>query len=81
MGIEHVGAQRQDFDERVLQQIRSVKSTYPNLKVSVDGSVNKGTIHALVEAGADRLVIGSALFDEIDIESALEDFENTITDL
>jgi ribulose-phosphate 3-epimerase len=81
MGIERVGVQRQDFDERVLQQIRSVKSTYPNLKVSVDGSVNKSTIHALVEAGADRLVIGSALFDEIDIQSALEDFENTITDL
>lgn len=81
MGIEHVGAQRQEFDERVLDQIRSVKAAYPNLKVSVDGSVNKRTIHALVEAGADRLVIGSALFDEIDIQSALEDFENTITDL
>ena len=81
MGIERVGFQHQAFDERVLDQIRMVKKLYPNIKVSVDGSVNKSTIHALVEAGADRLVIGSALFDEIDIQSTLEDFENIITDL
>ena len=76
MGIATIGKQMQAFDERVIGQIKKVKELFPDKAVSVDGSVNKNTAHALVEAGASRLVIGSALFNVMDITKEIEDFEN-----
>lgn len=78
MGIEIIGKQRQQFDTRVLDQITKVRAIAPNIPISVDGAVNRSTAHDLVQAGATRLVIGSALFDEIDTQGAIEDFRNLI---
>jgi ribulose-phosphate 3-epimerase len=81
MGIAAIGKQRQPFDERVIGQILKVRALAPNMIISVDGAVNKTTAHPLLAAGANRLVIGSALFDEVDIQSTVEDFQNLKTDL
>lgn len=78
MGIEIIGKQRQSFDHRVLEQVAKVRTIAPELPISVDGSVNKETAHALVEAGATRLVIGSAIFDELDTGGVIEDFQNLV---
>ncbi len=78
MGIEIIGKQRQKFDGRALDQIKQVRALAPTLPISVDGSVNRGTAHDLVLAGATRLVIGSALFDEIDTQTVIEDFRNLV---
>lgn len=78
MGIAQIGKQSQPFDERVLDKIREIKKIYPTLLVAVDGSVNRSTAHRLVEAGAERLAIGSALFNAMDIEKELEDYRNLI---
>lgn len=61
MGIAKIGAQSQPFDERVIERIKVVKQAYPQLMVSVDGSVNEATIPQLVAAGADRFICGSAI--------------------
>jgi ribulose-phosphate 3-epimerase len=63
MGIARVGFQRQPFDERVLGQISALRKLYPGLTISVDGAVNADTAARLVDAGASRLVAGSALFE------------------
>lgn len=76
MGIEHIGHQGEDFDERVLFQIKELKSKYSDIKISVDGSVNKNTAKALVEAGASKLVIGSALVNDYEIRESIKYFEN-----
>ncbi len=76
MGIEIIGKQRQSFDARVLDQITKIKAMAPEMIVSVDGSVNADTAHDLVVAGATRLVIGSAIFDELDTGSAIHSFQN-----
>jgi ribulose-phosphate 3-epimerase len=76
MGIQNIGFQGEPFDERVLEQVRSIKKKYPGLPISVDGSVNADTAPLLAEAGADRLVIGSALFKDIDIEESIGYFES-----
>lgn len=73
MGIAQIGAQGQSFDKRVLERIRELKSMFPNLPISVDGSVNKNTIEVLCEAGADRLVSGSAILDADDPVKAYQD--------
>jgi len=75
MGIENIGFQGQPFDERVLDQIKSIKMKYPEIKISIDGSVNKNTAPILIEAGVDRLVIGSALIESIDIGETIKEFE------
>ncbi|MFA6515073.1 MAG: hypothetical protein WCT42_02290 [Candidatus Paceibacterota bacterium] len=76
MGIEHIGHQGEEFDERVLIQIKNLKTIYPELKISVDGSVNENTAPKLIEAGATRLVIGSALRQSYDIRETFKEFQN-----
>lgn len=76
MGIEHIGFQGEPFDERVLKQIKELRNKYPEMKISVDGSVNENTAPLLIEAGADRLVIGSALLQSFDIRETIKEFEN-----
>ena len=76
MGIEHVGFQGEPFDKRVLNQIKGLKENYPDLIVSVDGSVNEVTAPELVEAGADRLIVGSALMKSFDVRETIKELEN-----
>jgi ribulose-phosphate 3-epimerase len=76
MGIAHDGSQGEPFDERVLAQIKSLRNAYPELIISVDGSVNADTAPLLVLAGANRLVVGSSLLNSYDIKEAYEYFEN-----
>ena len=61
MGIKEVGAQGQPFNEAVLETIKLIKQAYPDKPVTVDGSVNTATIGRVVEAGADRVIVGSAI--------------------
>lgn len=76
MGIEHIGIQGQPFDERVLDQISSIKKKYPEVVISIDGSVNEETAEELVHNGAKRLVIGSALLRTYDIKNKIIEFED-----
>ena len=76
MGIENVGFQGEPFDERVIDQVKALRAEYPELVISVDGGVNLDTAQALIEAGADRLVVGSAIFNNVDIVGAIEEFKN-----
>ncbi len=75
MGIDKVGFQGQPFDEKILDKIKEIKAAWPDLQVSVDGSVNEETASKLKEAGADRLVIGSALFNAHNIVQAFQEFK------
>ncbi len=72
MGIEHVGYQGQELDERVFEKISDLRDLYPNLSISVDGGVNFDNAADLISAGATRLVSGSAIFDSDDIAEAID---------
>jgi ribulose-phosphate 3-epimerase len=78
MGIDQVGFQGQPFNPVVLEKIKWLKENMSGLEVSVDGSVNMETAGPLLEAGADRLGIGSALWKAPDIVGALEKFESML---
>jgi ribulose-phosphate 3-epimerase len=78
MGIAHIGAQGQPFDTRVLERICILKSRYPNLSITVDGSVNAETLLGLVEAGADRFICGSAIVKAASPEQAHQALSNLI---
>jgi ribulose-phosphate 3-epimerase len=76
MGIANIGFQGEEFDERVLNQIKELRSQYKELIISVDGSVNEITAPLLVKAGANRLVIGSAIMNSYDVRETIKEFEN-----
>ena len=64
MGINRVGYQGQSFEPKVLDKIREICAKYPDLLISVDGAVSLETAPQLLDAGADRLVVGSAIFND-----------------
>lgn len=76
MGIEKIGYQGEEFDKRSLEQISQLRKNYPELIISVDGSVNENTAPLLVKAGANRLIIGSAIMQSYDIRESIKEFEN-----
>jgi len=75
MGIERIGFQGEPFDERVLGQVKSLRLKYPELEIVVDAAVNINNAPLLVEAGANRLVVGSALLQSFDIRETIKEFE------
>ncbi len=76
MAIAKIGYQGEPFYEGVLDNIKTLKEKYPDLIISVDGGVNLETGARLVEAGAGRLVAGSAVFNTDDIIDTVEQFRN-----
>ena len=40
MGIDNIGFQDQEFDDRVLEKVSDLRSQYPNIPISVDGGVD-----------------------------------------
>ncbi len=76
MGIDHEGIQGEEFDEKCLVHIKTLKEKYPDLIISVDGGVNFDTAGELIDASADQLIIGSAIFNTDDIIRTIEEFKN-----
>ena len=76
MGIERIGFQGEGFSDRSLEYIKILREKYPDLVISVDGGVNLETGKMAIEAGATRLVAGSAIFSADDIIGAIDDFQN-----
>jgi ribulose-phosphate 3-epimerase len=72
MGIREIGYQGQLFDERVFGKIRTLRQSYPDAIISVDGGVTLENAHDIVEAGVNRLVSGSAIYGSEDIKEAIE---------
>ncbi|MFH1047984.1 MAG: ribulose-phosphate 3-epimerase [Patescibacteria group bacterium] len=72
------GRSGQEFLPNVLEKIREVKRLRPELHVVVDGGIKPHNIAAVAEAGADAVIIGSALTDSPDPEAALYKFQQQL---
>jgi ribulose-phosphate 3-epimerase len=75
MGIDNVGFQHQAFDAKVIERVKAAREAFPNLLISVDGGVSLDNAADLIDAGADRLVIGSAIFTAENPLSAIAEFQ------
>ena len=73
MSIAKIGHQGERFDEQALQRVEELHANYPDMMVAVDGGISLANVEALVRAGANRLVVGSALFENGDPASAYAD--------
>ena len=76
MGIDHIGFQGQEFDVKVIDKIREVREAFPDLDISIDGGVSLETAQELIDAGANRLIVGSAIMNAESPLNALEEFQN-----
>ena len=75
MGIDTIGFQHQPFDTKVIDKVKEVRAAYPDMSISVDGGVSLENGSALIEAGADRLVVGSAIFESDNYVDAVTNFK------
>jgi ribulose-phosphate 3-epimerase len=78
MGIARIGQQGIPFDERVLEKIATFKKAHPDIPVQVDGGVSLETAPKLLAAGAERLVVGSALWKSDDVAHTLHAFNELL---
>lgn len=79
MGIAKIGFQGEAFDDRVLEHIRALRALRPEMPISVDGAVNFETARTLADAGATRLVSGSAILKSGDISHAVLDMQEIVS--
>ena len=56
----------QSFHENSIQRVQNYKLKYPGKLIEVDGGVSSKNSKQLIEAGADILVAGSAIFNSDD---------------
>ena len=67
----HPGYSGQAFMPESLERIRELRAALPgNIRIQVDGGINRETVLAARDAGADLLVAGSAVFWKDDPGSA-----------
>ncbi len=70
----------QNFKEEVIPKIMALRQRYPDVKIEVDGGINLENIPKLVKAGADFLVMGSAIFAQSDPAQALKKAQELLYD-
>ena len=78
MGSDHIGIQGQEFSEKALRNIKFLKETLPGVVMSVDIGINLQNAEDILDAGADRLAVGSSIWKSGDPIGALENFQSLI---
>jgi len=72
MGV-NPGRSGQSFREEILPKIKALREFSANLNIEVDGGVKPENIRKIIEAGANILVVGSAIFEARDVKMAIEE--------
>lgn len=62
MSIDVVGHQGEPFDEKVIEKIKKLREIGYKHQISIDGGINLENAKKIIEAGADRLVVGSTIW-------------------
>ncbi len=76
MGNDKISLSGISLDEKVYDRIKLLREKYPELPIEIDIGVNEETAPLLVEAGATKLITGSALFNSYDKIGLVERFQN-----
>jgi ribulose-phosphate 3-epimerase len=74
MSIREIGEQHHPFENEIYPKIGELKEAFPDTIISVDGGITLPIAEELIKMKVDRLVVGSAIFNDEDPEEALEDF-------
>ncbi len=69
------GRQGSPFIPESIERVKTLRNMAPNAIIEVDGGVKASNAAALLEAGADYLVVGSALFETENIKQNFHNIE------
>mgnify|MGYP001567409676 CR=1 FL=1 len=78
MGSDKIGFQGEAFSEKALENIKLLKKNLPEVVISVDIGVNLQNAENILNAGVDRLTVGSSIWRTQDPIGALQTFQNLI---
>ena len=78
MGSDKIGYQGEPFSEKALQNIKFLKKNLPGVVISVDIGVNSENAQSILDAGADRLTVGSGIWKSTDPIGALQSFQSLV---
>lgn len=68
------GRQGQVFQSETLSRVAQMRLRFPRACIGVDGGINQKNISNLISQGADRLVIGSAIWQSPDPKRTIGEF-------
>jgi ribulose-phosphate 3-epimerase len=69
----------QQFNSVALEKLEKLKAEKPdNVLLEVDGGVNSSTIARCADAGAELLVVGSAIFQQADYRVAVDQLHSLL---
>jgi ribulose-phosphate 3-epimerase len=75
----HPGYSGQAFMPEALERLRELRAALPgSVRIQVDGGINRDTVLATRDAGADLLVAGSAVFWNDDPASAFDELAEAV---
>lgn len=78
MGNDKIGYHDVDLDPHVFEIVRAIRESYPEKDISVDIGVDADTAPDLIEAGVNKLVSGSYIFDSMVMEEAIRELRQEI---
>jgi ribulose-phosphate 3-epimerase len=78
MSINKVGYQGEDLNEEIFARIKTLRKMLPNVKISIDGGVTLENARALVAAGADNLIVGSAIWQASNVAVAIKELQDAV---
>jgi len=61
----------QEFKDEVLSKIETLRRSWPNGNIEVDGGINPETSKKTINAGANLICAGTYIFESKDIENAI----------
>jgi ribulose-phosphate 3-epimerase len=73
--LSHLGRQGEFLDEGIFDKIKALRQDFPKHIISIDGGINLENALKLIEAGADRLVIGSAIWKDGAVRENFKEFK------
>ncbi len=75
--FSHLGKQGEPLDPAVFEKIRGLRRDFPEVIISVDGGVTLENFRDLAAAGAERFVVGSAIWESGNPREALAKFQES----
>lgn len=69
MGSDNIGRHGIELENIAIDTIKELRSKFPERIIAIDIGVNEDTAETLVNAGANKLISGSAILNAVDPES------------
>ena len=76
MGSDKIGFQGEKFSDKAMENIKFLKKSLPGIVISVDIGINLQNAKDILDAGADRLSVGSSIWKSGDPIGTLQNFQS-----